>query len=99
MYQLSVTPTFSKGLKRLEKATQIKILTEITTLKQDPFIGKPLRGDWKGVYSLRIGTYRILYSIKGIEVNLLYVGHRKTHLSIKTIPLKQTFLGAAYVRK
>jgi mRNA interferase RelE/StbE len=77
MYQLNVTPTFSKGLKRLEKTTQIKILTEIMTLKKDPYIGKPLRGDWQGVYSLRIGTYRVLYTIKAIEVNLLYVGHRK----------------------
>lgn len=77
MYQLNVAPTFSKGLKRLEKATQITILTEAMNLKKDPFIGKPLRGDWKGVYSLRIGTYRVLYTIKGIEVTLLYVGHRK----------------------
>ncbi len=77
MYQLNVTPTFSKGLKRLEKASQITILTEAMTLKKDPFVGKPLRGDWKGVYSLRIGTYRVLYTIKGIDVNLLYVGHRK----------------------
>jgi addiction module RelE/StbE family toxin len=77
MYQLNVAPTFSKGLKRLEKATQIQILTEAMTLKKDIFIGKPLRGDWKGVYSLRIGTYRVLYTVKGIEVTLLYVGHRK----------------------
>jgi mRNA-degrading endonuclease RelE of RelBE toxin-antitoxin system len=46
-------------------------------LKNDPFLGKSLRSDWKGVYSLRIGTYRVLYSIKGIEVRLLFVGHRK----------------------
>jgi mRNA-degrading endonuclease RelE of RelBE toxin-antitoxin system len=46
-------------------------------LKTDPFIGKPLRSDWKDVYSLRIGTYRVLYSIKEIEVRLLFVGHRK----------------------
>jgi len=46
-------------------------------LKTDPFIGKPLRGDWKGVYSLRISTYRILYTIKETEIALLYVGHRK----------------------
>ena len=76
-YQLSVSPTFSKGLKSLEQATQVKILSEITVLKTDPFIGKPLRGDWKGVYSLRIGTYRVLYNVKGLEVNLLFVGHRK----------------------
>jgi mRNA interferase RelE/StbE len=76
-YQLSYAPAFSKEIKRLEKATQIKILTEIIALKTDPFRGKPLRGDWKGVYSLRIGTYRVLYSVKDPEIRLLFVGHRK----------------------
>jgi mRNA interferase RelE/StbE len=53
------------------------MLNEISVLKTDPYIGKPLRGDWKGVYSLRTGRYRILYSIKGTTVELLSVGHRK----------------------
>jgi addiction module RelE/StbE family toxin len=78
IYQLSAAPTFSKAIKRLEKSTQIKVLTEIIALKTDPLIGKPLHGDWKGVYSLRIGRkYRVLYTIKGQEIQLLFVGHRK----------------------
>ncbi|MCW3982752.1 MAG: type II toxin-antitoxin system RelE/ParE family toxin [Candidatus Bathyarchaeota archaeon] len=76
-YQLRVAPTFSRGLKKLDKNTQIQILTHALALKTDPFIGKPLRGDWKGIYSLRIGTYRILYTTKKTEIHLLYVGHRK----------------------
>ncbi len=76
-YEIRVTPSFSKKIKSLETATQIKILGEINVLKTDPFAGKPLRGDWKGVYSLRIGMYRVLYSIKGTQVHLLLVGHRK----------------------
>ncbi len=76
-YGVRVTPSFSKGFKNLERATQIKILEEINILKTDPYVGKPLRGDWKGVYSLRIGMYRVLYSIKETDVHLLLVGHRK----------------------
>ncbi|XHH10094.1 MAG: type II toxin-antitoxin system RelE/ParE family toxin [Candidatus Bathyarchaeia archaeon] len=45
--------------------------------RTEPYVGKPLRGDWKGVYSLRIGTYRILYSIRETNVNLLFIGHRR----------------------
>jgi addiction module RelE/StbE family toxin len=76
-YKINVTPTFEKGFKRLERATQIKILKEINILKTDPYVGKPLRGDWKGVNSLRIGTYRVLYKVDKSNVNLLLVGHRK----------------------
>lgn len=76
-YKIKFTPNFSRGIKRLERATQIKVLNEINILKNDPFTGKPLHGDWKGVYSLRIGMYRILYLIKEKEVHLLHVGHRK----------------------
>jgi mRNA interferase RelE/StbE len=76
-YQLNTAPTFSKALKKLEKTAKIKILTEILTLKTDPFIGKPLRGDWKGVYSLRIGTYRVLYTVDETTIRILFVGHRK----------------------
>jgi mRNA-degrading endonuclease RelE of RelBE toxin-antitoxin system len=31
-----------------------------------------LRGEWSGVYSLRIGGYRVLYQIRGnVQVNLV----------------------------
>jgi len=56
---------------------QIRIIQEIDILRTDPYSGKPLRGEWKGVYSLRVGNYRILYQIKGNKVFLLVVGHRK----------------------
>jgi mRNA interferase RelE/StbE len=46
-------------------------------LKTNPYAGKPLRGEWKGVYSLRVGEYRVLYQVKGEEVLLLVIGHRK----------------------
>jgi mRNA interferase RelE/StbE len=52
-------------------------LKEVNLLKNNPHAGKPLRGEWKGVYSLRMGDYRILYQIKRDEIILLVVGHRK----------------------
>jgi mRNA interferase RelE/StbE len=46
-------------------------------LKSEPFTGKPLRGDWKGVYSLRIGIYRVLYTVDETTIHILFVGRRK----------------------
>jgi mRNA interferase RelE/StbE len=76
-YEIRATPKFSKGIKTLEQKTQSKIIQEISILKTNPYAGKPLHGDWKGVYSLRIGIYRVLYLIKENQIHLLLVGHRK----------------------
>ena len=76
-FEVKFTPHFLKEIKALDREVQIRILREINCLKTNPFAGKPLRGMWKGVYSLRIGDYRVLYQIKRSEVFLLVVGHRK----------------------
>jgi len=76
-FEVKFTPRFLKEIKDLDRTVQVRILREINILKTNPYVGKPLRGEWKGVFSLRIGDYRILYQIKRNEVFLLVVGHRK----------------------
>lgn len=39
--------------------------------------GKPLRGTLKGLWSLRVGDYRAIYTISATEVHVLKVGHRR----------------------
>ena len=76
-YEVRFTPRFLKNIKALDKAAQVQIIREIEILKSNPHAGKPLRGDWKGVYSLRITTYRVLYQIiDNTVIILLAVGHR-----------------------
>ena len=76
-FEIQFTECFLKNIKALDRKAQARILREINILKTNPYVGKPLRGEWKGVYSLRIGYYRILYQIKENKVFLLVVGHRK----------------------
>jgi len=51
----------------------------IRQLGDDPRLGKPLRGELSGKWSLRAGEYRIVYTIDEDEktLTLLSVGHRK----------------------
>ncbi len=51
----------------------------IRQLGDDPRLGKPLRGELYGKWSLRAGEYRIIYTIDEDEksLTLLSVGHRK----------------------
>jgi len=47
-------------------------------LERDPFAGHALRGKLRGLYSLRVGTYRILYQLTdgGKTVRVAAIRHR-----------------------
>lgn len=51
----------------------------IRSLQVNPHLGKPLRGELSGKWSLRIGDYRIIYVIYEHEktIVLYNVRHRK----------------------
>lgn len=38
---------------------------------------EPLRRDLKGLYKLRVGDYRIVYSARGEMITIEMVGHRR----------------------
>ena len=55
---------------QLKKAIENKLMT-------DPYLfGKPLRKSLSGCRSLRVGDYRIIYTIDGKTVEVLLFGHR-----------------------
>lgn len=49
-------------------------------LERDPFAGYALRGKLRGLYSLRVGSYRILYQLTegGKTVRIAAIRHRST---------------------
>ena len=57
----------------------MRILTKIVSLSENPREGKPLVGNHKGEFSLRVGNYRIVYEIDTAKhiVYILTVKHRK----------------------
>jgi mRNA interferase RelE/StbE len=67
-----------KDLRGIEKKAARKILTKIETeLAATPHEGKRLTGEFAGLYSLRVGDYRAIYTILGDGVLILRIGHRK----------------------
>jgi len=76
-YKIEFTPRFRRRFKALDRDVQVRILREVKLLQDNPYMGKPLRGEWRGIYSLRIGNFRVLYQLKNDYVFLLTVGHRK----------------------
>ena len=53
--------TANKQLKKLAKTNQIRVLAKIQKLKNDPYAGKKLKGEFEGLRSLKVWPYRIIY--------------------------------------
>lgn len=70
-----------KDLKSISKNIQYIIKRAIEEkLKNDPLkFGLPLKRNLKGLMKLRVGDYRIIYSIdnKVVTVQVIKIGHRK----------------------
>jgi len=76
-FKLEFTLRFRKSFMKLSREVQLRIIREVRVLKVNPYVGKSLKGPWKGVYSMKIGDYRVLYLVEEKRVVLLTVRHRK----------------------
>lgn len=79
MYALELKTKALKQLASLPSKDQERILAAFDELRANPLAGKQLLGDYKGLRSLRVWPYRILYAVDHavITVTVLRIGHRK----------------------
>lgn len=79
MFQVVYRTEAIKALKKIPKNWQRRILKAIEPLKQNPFLGKTLKGEFEGFFSLRVWPYRIIYRIerKKLIIVLVDIGHRQ----------------------
>lgn len=80
--QVEVDPKAIRDLKKLRQAnasTTKRIIKLIDSLSSNPTLGKPLKGEKEGCYSLRTGDYRVIYEVYSSPkvVHIIRVGHRK----------------------
>ena len=81
-YKVELTGQAEKALRRIaerEPALYVRVAQALDELERDPFQGKPLKGELKGRYSYRIGSYRVIYLIHRHQllVVVIDVGHRR----------------------
>ena len=80
-YKIEIRPEAVKDLEQLDSTVARRILKKLNWLKEnfDLIVPEPLSGEFKGLYKLRVGNYRVMYvydkQAKLISVHL--VGHRK----------------------
>jgi len=78
MYHVLLSKSAVKDLDRINKKHKPHIFAALFDLRKDPYLGKKLKGKFQDCYSLRVGFYRIIYSLYRKELNVLIIriGHR-----------------------
>lgn len=81
-YSVEFRPEARNNLRRLSKANSQHVLNKINWLANnfDAVSQEALTGEFKGLFKLRIGDYRVIYSVIHEErlIVIHLVGHRRS---------------------
>ena len=79
-YEIEITRTAERQLRRLPPEDQQRVLRTILPLADDPFPrGSRKLSGYDDVFRIHVGRYRVLYSVseKKLIIIILKIGHRK----------------------
>ncbi len=66
-----------RDLRKIDKKQIDRVLDKIEeVLGEDPDKGEGLKGQYKGLYKLRVGDYRVMYAKTRIGVLVVRIRHR-----------------------
>jgi len=81
MYEVAWKDEAEAGLRKIDLNIVKKIKSRVEKhLAQNPYVGKPLKGNWKGFYSYRcFDQYRVIYEVQKTKLLIIVVkvGHRR----------------------
>ncbi|MDP7080592.1 MAG: type II toxin-antitoxin system RelE/ParE family toxin [Candidatus Undinarchaeales archaeon] len=67
-----------KDLKHIDKKAAKRVLDSLEkALSEDPNSGKPLHGQFKGLFKFVVGKYRVIYTKTNDGVLILKIRHRE----------------------
>ena len=79
--QVELTPTAEDDLRRLDSAVARRMIAKLQWLAEnvDTIRHETLTGTWKGVFKLRVGDYRVLYTREATKRRIVvqFVRHRR----------------------
>jgi mRNA interferase RelE/StbE len=79
-YKIHIVPKVQKQVDILPEKVKSRIIQVIIEiLSSNPYLGKPLKGDYKGRYSYRVSDYRIIYIIfkQELLIHIIKIMHRR----------------------
>jgi len=78
-YTILIATRAKKQIETLPEKIREKIANAIEDLSSDAAMGKALKAQLKGLFSYRVGNYRIIYQVirKKLVIHIISVRHRK----------------------
>jgi mRNA interferase RelE/StbE len=82
LFDVEFVKSASKELSKLERNIQRRIIEHIEFLRENPFESRPkvdiarVKGEKIQMYKLRVGEYRVFYTVEAGKVVVLGVVHR-----------------------
>ena len=76
MAELRLTRRARRDLEQLPPDIQHAVLETLDVIAFEPTYGKPLVGRLRGVWSARVGSYRVLYTVESTLVIVRAIRHR-----------------------
>jgi mRNA interferase RelE/StbE len=77
-YRLTYTHRAIRDIDALDPTTKGRIGKTLLRYEKDPLsYAEPLKDSGLGSYRFRIGDYRVIFDLKGDEIVVLRVGHRR----------------------
>jgi mRNA interferase RelE/StbE len=80
LYTIQIAPRAKKQIEILPENIKSRIADALSNiLAKNPYMGKALKAGLKGLYSYRVGDYRIIYSIvrHQLIIQVIKVMHRR----------------------
>ncbi len=80
MYQITFVPRVERDLKQLDMSVRLRVLRKTKWLAEnlESLSLETLAGQWRGMYKLRVGDYRVIYTLDSARELLIVhaIGHR-----------------------
>jgi mRNA interferase RelE/StbE len=81
MVQVDFTASAEADMQRLDRLVAQRVLTKLRWLAENFEVITPetLTGEWQGVFKLRVGDYRVLYTLDNTAATITvhFVKHRR----------------------
>jgi len=79
LFKVEWTGKAIRDLEKLDKPVAARIIRKITwfSSNSEKVVLEPLSGDLRGMFKLRIGDWRVIYTLKNDEALIQFVGHRR----------------------
>ena len=79
MVKIEWTEAATKDLEKLDITVAQRVLKKIGGLSDNfgRIIPEPLDGEFKGAFKIRIGDWRVIYTVESQTLVIQFIGHRR----------------------